>query len=287
MQASLLSGKKLAQTKQQILKNIIAEQDNTLPPHLTVIVIGNDVASHIYVNKKQQTARNVGIKSSLISLASETSESELLEKINTLNNDNTVHGILVQLPLPNHISTHAILLAIKPEKDVDGFHPFNLGCLAQKSPTLRPCTPYGIIQLLEDYHINLTGLHAVIIGTSPIVGLPMALELLMAKATITACHQQTTDLAKHTKQADLLISAVGKPHFINQEHIKPGAIIVDVGITRLDNGKIVGDINFDAVKDIAQAITPVPGGVGPMTVTALLQNTLQAYQQQTAPDSSE
>jgi len=277
MNASLLDGKQVALIKQQLLKAEIDELQGYPAPHLAVILVGDDPASALYIRTKQKRCDAVGIQSTLIQLDKTISQDQLINRIHACNNDPNIHGILIQLPLPKTINSTAIIRAIAPEKDVDGFHPYNLGSLAQKSPTLRPCTPYGIIQLLEDYAIPIAGKHAVLVGVSPIVGRPMALELLLAKATVTLCHKSTVDLTKHTKQADILVTAIGEPQFIKKKHIKPGAVVVDVGITRLEDGRIVGDVDFDQVQEVASWITPVPGGVGPMTVTTLLQNTMQAY----------
>ncbi len=277
MNASLLNGKQVALIKQQLLKAEIDELQGYPAPHLAVILVGDDPASALYIRTKQKRCDAVGIQSTLIQLDKTISQDQLINRIHACNNDPNIHGILIQLPLPKTINSTAIIRAIAPEKDVDGFHPYNLGSLAQKSPTLRPCTPYGIIQLLEDYAIPIAGKHAVLVGVSPIVGRPMALELLLAKATVTLCHKSTVDLTKHTKQADILVTAIGEPQFIKKKHIKPGAVVVDVGITRLEDGRIVGDVDFDQVQEVASWITPVPGGVGPMTVTTLLQNTMQAY----------
>ena len=282
MNAIVMQGKALAEKKQKHLKETIKATQLPAaqfagPPHLVVMIVGNDPASHLYVNTKQKRCEAVGMQSTRIGLSDTISETGLLAEIEALNQDPNVHGILVQLPLPDHISTQNVIQAIAPDKDVDGFHPFNLGRLAQKAPLLRPCTPWGIMQLLSHYDIPLKGQHAVILGTSTIVGLPMSLELLTAQATITVCHRQTKHLMQLTQQADLLITATGQPEMINAEYIKQGAVVIDVGITRLDDGRIVGDVHFDSVVAKAGWITPVPGGVGPMTVTALLQNTWDAY----------
>lgn len=279
MSAQILDGKKLAEKIQAELKEKINAQteQGLRAPGLAVILVGNDPASTIYVTRKRETCERVGLFSLAYDLPAETSQEKLLQLINELNHDSRIDGILVQLPLPQHIDTNLILEAIEPKKDVDGFHPFNLGRLAQRCPALRPCTPYGVIKLLESIDYKPHGLHAVVVGASNIVGRPMALELLLAGCTVTICHRFTHDLAKHISQADILVAAVGKPNLIQTEWIKPGAIVIDVGINRLENGKLVGDIDFNTAKDKASWITPVPGGVGPMTVTMLLWNTYETF----------
>ena len=278
MSASILDGKTAAaQLKKHIATEVYERVKNGLRiPALAVIQVGEDPASQVYVRNKRRACEAVGIKSLSYDLPETVTEVELLALIDTLNADSIVDGILVQLPLPKTIDTNNILDRIDPEKDVDGFHPYNLGCLAQQRPTLRPCTPHGIITLLQTANIEIKGLHAVIVGASNIVGRPLIFELLLAKATVTVCHSMTQSLETHVFQADLLITAIGKPRVIQSNWIKPGAIVVDVGINRLPNGKIVGDIEFNTAKERAAWITPVPGGVGPMTVATLLENTLSA-----------
>ena len=229
------------------------------------------------MRNKRKSCAHIGIRSYNYDLPNSTSQETLESRIKTLNEDPEINGILLQLPLPAQLNSYALLEAILPTKDVDGFHPYNLGCLAQKHPRLRPCTPAGIMRLLEWAQIDLKGLHAVVIGTSNIVGLPMSLELLLSGCTVTTCHRLTRDLSHHVQQADLLVSATGKTDLIPGEWIKPGAIVIDVGIHRLPNNRMVGDIDFDAARTKASWITPVPGGVGPMTVAMLMENTLQAY----------
>lgn len=270
--ARILDGKKVAdEWKIQIKAAALG-----LPraPALAVIIVGEDPASHIYVKNKQKACEAVGFMSYPHYLASDISEQELLYLLHQLNNDETIDGILVQLPLPSQIQTQTIIEAINPNKDVDGFHPYHIGRLSQQHPTLRPCTPFGIIKLLEYYHIEVTGLNTVIIGASNIVGRPMALELLIKKATVTVCHSQTKNLQQHISNADLLIAAAGQMDIVQSEWLKPGVIIIDVGIHRLPNGSIRGDIDFEKAKNHASYITPVPGGIGPMTIAALLYNTL-------------
>lgn len=278
MTAQILDGKALAMTIRQGLvekvRDLVASAKQ--PPGLAVIKIGNDPASAVYVKNKRAACDEVGFFSLAYDLPESASESELLSIINDLNKNPQIHGILVQLPLPASIRSDFILEQIDPNKDVDGFHPYNLGRLMQRRPNLRPCTPLGVMTLLEKTNIPVGGLHAVIVGASNIVGRPMSLELLLAKATVTVCHRFTQDLASHVQAADVLIAAIGKPGIIQSEWIKPGAIVIDVGINRLANGQLVGDIDFESAKARASWITPVPGGIGPMTVAMLLQNTFQA-----------
>ncbi|WP_253664088.1 bifunctional methylenetetrahydrofolate dehydrogenase/methenyltetrahydrofolate cyclohydrolase FolD [Vibrio sp. Y20_XG_PY13] len=248
-------------------------------PGLAVVLVGEDPASQVYVGSKRRACEEVGFVSKSFDLPASTSEEELLALIDELNNDNEIDGILVQLPLPAGIDTTHVLERIHPEKDVDGFHPYNVGRLAQRIPKLRSCTPKGIITLLERYNIELRGKHAVVVGASNIVGRPMTLELLLAGCTTTTCHRFTKDLESHVRQADVVVVAVGKPNFIPGEWIKKGAVVVDVGINRLDSGKLVGDVEYDKARESASFITPVPGGVGPMTVASLIENTMLACEQ--------
>jgi len=245
-------------------------------PGLAVILIGGDPASKVYVGSKRRSCEEIGFKSVSYDLPEATTEQELVALIDQLNEDAEIDGILVQLPLPAHINTDAIIEHIVPHKDVDGFHPYNIGRLAQRNPQLRPCTPKGVITLLTKSGIDLRGQEAVVVGASNIVGRPMALELLLAGCTTTVCHRMTKDLESHVRRATLLVVAVGKPNFIPGEWIKEGAIIVDVGINRLADGTLTGDVDFNAAKEKAAWITPVPGGVGPMTVATLMENTLYA-----------
>lgn len=278
MTAKILDGKKVAsEIRQQVAKQIqqrIAK--NLRAPGLAVVLVGQDPASQVYVRNKRKACEEVGVTSFSHDLPATTSQVELIQLIEKLNADPKVDGILLQLPLPKSIDTNLILEKIHPDKDVDGFHPYNLGRLAQKRPLLRPCTPYGIIKLLEHSGIDVKGMNAVVVGASNIVGRPMALELLLAKATTTVCHSATKDLAQYIKNTDLLIVATGKRGIVKSEWIKPGAIVIDVGMNRSDNGSLVGDIDFNTAKEIAGWITPVPGGVGPMTVAMLMENTLFA-----------
>lgn len=281
MSAKIIDGKMVFETiKQEIAEKVkLRLLLGKRAPGLAVILVGNDPASQIYVNNKRRTCEAVGFVSRSYDLAEKTTEYELLQLIDQLNNDKAIDGILVQLPLPKTIDCIKILERIHPDKDVDGFHPYNIGRLCQRAPRLRPCTPRGIITLLEHYQINLLGLNAVIVGASNIVGRPMSLELLLAGCTTTVTHRFTTNLRQHIEQADLLVVAVGKPNFIPGEWIKPGAIIMDVGINRLENGTVTGDVCYQEAQQRASWITPVPGGVGPMTVATLMQNTLQTCEE--------
>ena len=281
MTAQIISGTQLAsQIKSNVAQQIsqyVAQGKRA--PGLAVILVGADPASQVYVGSKRKSCAEIGITSQSYDLPENTTEQSLLELIEELNQDTEIDGILVQLPLPKHIDSTKVIEQISPEKDVDGFHPYNVGRLCQRIPTLRACTPYGVMKLLETTGISFYGKHAVIVGASNIVGRPMALELLLAGCTVTVTHRFTEDLASHIRQADILVVAVGKPKFIKGEWIKDGAVVVDVGINRLE-GKLVGDVEFDVAAQRASYITPVPGGVGPMTVAMLMQNTLAAYEKQ-------
>jgi len=278
MSAHIIDGKAVAKELKHSLK--IATDARLAAgkrqPGLAVVLLGSDPASQVYVGSKRRSCEEIGFNSVSHYLPKDTSEDALLALIDTLNNDNTIDGILVQLPLPDHINTETIIEKIAPHKDVDGFHPYNIGRLALRNPQLRPCTPKGVITLLESTQIDLHGLEAVVIGASNIVGRPMALELLFAGCTTTVCHRWTKDIEFHVRRADLLVVAVGKPNFIPGDWIKKGAIIIDVGINRLEDGTLTGDVEFDVAKEKASWITPVPGGVGPMTVATLMENTLTA-----------
>jgi methylenetetrahydrofolate dehydrogenase (NADP+)/methenyltetrahydrofolate cyclohydrolase len=278
MLAQLIDGKALAATLKTTMRELVSKQRGLgcKQPCLAVILIGDDPASTIYVRNKNEACEQVGIRSIYHHLDPDISETDLISLINQLNLNQDVDGILVQLPLPAHIDAGNVQDCIDPRKDVDGFHPYNLGRLAQRRPLLRPCTPQGVMLLLEHINEACKGKHAVVVGASNIVGRPMALELLMAGATVTVCHRQTLDLAYFVKQADILVSAVGNPGLIQGAWIKPGAVVIDVGITRLADGSLTGDVDFKTAKDRAAWITPVPGGVGPMTVAVLLRNTLVA-----------
>ncbi|AKC60472.1 bifunctional methylenetetrahydrofolate dehydrogenase/methenyltetrahydrofolate cyclohydrolase FolD [Blochmannia endosymbiont of Camponotus (Colobopsis) obliquus] len=280
MKTKIINGTQIAtKIKKQIAARIKTKlQAKKRAPGLAMILIGENPSSKIYINNKRKACEEVGITSFCHNLPISTNEIELIKLIDTLNVDRNVDGILIQLPLPNHINKINILEKITPNKDVDGFHPYNIGRLCQRAPTLRPCTPQGIIKLLEIYHIKTLFLHAVIIGASNIVGRPMVLELLLAGCTVSITHRFTNNLPNFVKHADLLIVAVGKANFVPGYWIKYGAIVIDVGINLLKNGKIVGDVHFPSALERASYITPVPGGVGPMTVAMLIQNTLQAYE---------
>lgn len=278
MTAQIISGNAIsAQIKSEISEQIQTYlQQSKRAPGLAVVLVGADPASQIYVGNKRKSCEQIGIQSTSYDLPETTTQEELLALIETLNQDEMIDGILVQLPLPAHIDSSKVIEAILPSKDVDGFHPYNVGRLCQRIPTLRSCTPYGIVKLLEKTNLNVRGKHAVIVGASNIVGRPMAMELLLLGCTVTVTHRFTENLEQHVRQADLLVVAVGKPHLVKGEWVKEGAIVIDVGINRID-GKIVGDVEFDVASPKASYITPVPGGVGPMTVAMLMQNTLQAY----------
>ncbi|HHT7697767.1 TPA: bifunctional methylenetetrahydrofolate dehydrogenase/methenyltetrahydrofolate cyclohydrolase FolD [Pasteurella multocida] len=283
MTAQVISGTELSKTiKSQVAQKIETyTQQGKRSPGLAVILVGADPASQVYVGSKRKSCAEIGIQSKSYDLPETTQESELLALIDELNADTTVDGILVQLPLPKHIDSTKVIERITPEKDVDGFHPYNVGRLCQRIPTLRACTPYGVMKLLETTGIDLHGKHAVIVGASNIVGRPMALELLLAGCTVTVTHRFTKDLAHHVRQADILVVVVGKPKFIPGDWIKAGAIVIDVGINRQE-GKLVGDVEYDVAIEKAGYITPVPGGVGPMTVAMLMFNTLSAYEMKIA-----
>ena len=278
MTAQLIDGKAIAaQIRREIRTRIDAREARGHPaPGLAVILVGADPASEIYVRNKRRACEEAGITSRDYDLPAPTPESEVLGLIDELNADDSIHGILVQFPLPQHINENAIIERIDPLKDVDGFHPYTVGRLSQRIPVLRPCTPYGILELLRRIGEDPKGRHAVVVGASNHVGRPLALEFLLAGTTTTVCHRFTTDLKSHVERADILAVAVGKANLIPGEWIKPGAIVFDIGITRLENGKLCGDIQFDTAVERAAWITPVPGGVGPMTIAMLLHNTLTA-----------
>ena len=282
MSARIIDGKACAarltgEARDAVAARIAAGQSQ---PGLAVVLVGDNPASQIYVRNKRKTTDSVGMRSFAHDLSAVTNEAELLGLIDALNRNPAVHGILVQLPLPKHIDEEQVTERINPLKDVDGFHPFNIGRLVLKRPTLRPCTPYGCMTLLKDTGEDLVGKHAVVIGQSNIVGRPMALELLMERCTVTICHSKTRDLPGLVRQADIVVAGVGKANFVQGEWIKPGAIVIDVGINRNAEGKLCGDVDFAAAKEHASWITPVPGGVGPMTIATLLANTLRAAELQ-------
>lgn len=274
MTATIIDGK--ATAEQVILKvkdRVETLKQSGITPGLTVVLVGDDPASQTYVGSKEKTSKRLGMDSTVLTRPSTVTEQELLELIENLNNDESVHGILIQLPLPGHIDENKVLQAIHPDKDVDGFHPLNVGKLLLNQHGFIPCTPFGVIQLLDYAAIPIEGKHAVIVGRSNIVGKPMGQLLLNRHATVTYTHSRTEDLASYTKQADILIVATGQPLMITAEHVKPGAAVIDVGIHRNSDGRLSGDVDFHSVKSVAGAITPVPGGVGPMTIAMLMENT--------------
>lgn len=277
MTAQILDGKNVALYYEAQLKQTLEQKKSSRPPGLAVILVGDDPASALYVARKSKACEAMGFYSEAYQLPETTTQEALLALIDTLNTSSHIDGILVQLPLPEHIQKQRIIEQISPNKDVDGFHPYNFGRLAQGHPTLRPCTPYGIMMLLDYYKIALAGKNALIIGASTIVGRPMALELLHAKATPTICHSKTRDLKSHVENADLVIVAAGQQEVIDIAWLKPHQIIIDVGIHRLKDGRIRGDVDFDAARNRVSWITPVPFGIGPMTICMLLHNTAQAY----------
>lgn len=277
MVAKILDGKQIAKEYRQRLKNQVNDlKEYGFTPKLSVILVGNDGASQSYVKSKKKAAEKIGMISEIIHLDESTSEEVVLSELNRLNNDDTVSGILVQVPLPKQVSEQKVLEAINPEKDVDGFHPINIGKLYIDEQTFVPCTPLGIMEILKHADINLEGKNAVVIGRSHIVGQPVSKLLLQANATVTVLHSRTKNMNAHLKQADVIVSAVGQPGLVTKENVKKGAVIIDVGNTPDENGKLKGDVAYDEVKEIASAITPVPGGVGPLTITMVLNNTLLA-----------
>ena len=277
MVAKILDGKQIAKEYRQRLKNQVNDlKEYGFTPKLSVILVGNDGASQSYVKSKKKAAEKIGMISEIIHLDESTSEEVVLSELNRLNNDDTVSGILVQVPLPKQVSEQKVLETINPNKDVDGFHPINIGKLYIDEQTFVPCTPLGIMEILKHADINLEGKNAVVIGRSHIVGQPVSKLLLQANATVTILHSRTKNMNAHLKQADVIVSAVGQPDLVTKENVKAGAVIIDVGNTPDENGKLKGDVAYDEVKEIASAITPVPGGVGPLTITMVLNNTLLA-----------
>ncbi|HIM95055.1 MAG TPA: bifunctional methylenetetrahydrofolate dehydrogenase/methenyltetrahydrofolate cyclohydrolase FolD [Gammaproteobacteria bacterium] len=271
----IIDGKQIAKK----IRNSIAEQVTKLDrkPGLAVVLVGDDPASKVYVRNKDNACKEVGFYSEKINKPADITQAELLSEVERLNKDDKIDGILVQLPLPSHLDANQVIEAINPNKDVDGFHSENVGKLMQNKAYLRPCTPKGVMTMLATIGVDLVGKNCVVVGASNIVGRPMAMELLNARATVTICNSKTQDLSSKLKQADIIVAAVGRPKMIKGDWIKTGAIVIDVGITRLENGSLSGDVDFDAVQDKAAWITPVPGGVGPMTIATLLENTLTAY----------
>lgn len=278
MSAQILDGKAVSAEIKQNIKSQVEQRLSAgkRPPGLAVVLVGENPASQVYVRNKQRACEEVGFLSELHRLSAETSEQELLALIEELSHRDEIDGILVQLPLPKHIDEEKVIEAIPPTKDVDGFHPYNVGRLALRMALLRPCTPKGVMTLLDRTGVPLDGKDAVIIGQSNIVGRPMALELLAARCTITVCHSRTKDLIEKIRNADILVAAVGRPKFVLGDWIKEGAIVIDVGINRQEDGKLCGDVDYESAFEKAGWITPVPGGVGPMTIATLLENTLQA-----------
>jgi len=278
MTGQIIDGKAIAAE----IRREVREQSDRLAAHgkrrpgLAVVLVGDDPASRVYVRNKRAACEECGFESVSHDLPHSATQTELLSLIERLNSDDRIDGILVQVPLPDHIDERVVIEAISPAKDVDGFHPYNVGRLALRNPLMRPCTPYGVIRLLERCGISPKGMHSVVVGASNLVGRPMALELLLAGATVTICHRFTRDLQTHVERADLLVVAVGRPGLIPGEWVKPGAVVVDVGINRMPDGKLAGDVQFDVARERASWITPVPGGVGPMTVAILMKNTLES-----------
>ena len=279
MSAYIIDGKALSlKIKEEAKQKAEQLSAGKRQPCLAVIIVGDNPASRVYVNNKKKACEACSIKSLEYALGEDTSEAELLSLIDKLNNDNTVDGILCQLPVPKHIDENKVLDAISPEKDVDGFHPVNVGRMVAGKECFLPCTPAGVIEMLKSAGVDMNGKHCVIVGRSNIVGKPAALLMLQNNATVTVCHSRTRNLKDMLLQADIIIAAIGKPNFITADMVKPGAAVIDVGINRLENGKLCGDVDFEAVKDIAGAVTPVPGGVGPMTIAMLMKNTVKAYE---------
>lgn len=280
MSSKLINGKEIGNTIRESIKlEVNALKDKGITPGLAVILVGDDQASQKYVSNKQKSCEQLGIYSELIKLPADTTEEDLLKHIEALNQKEAIDGILVQLPLPKHINEDAVIAAISPEKDVDGFHPISVGKMILGQETFLPCTPHGVMKLLQHSNVTIRGKHAVVVGRSHIVGVPMGQLLLQSDATVTYAHSKTPDLAAITKQADILVVATGRAKMIKKEHVKEGAVVIDVGMDLDENGKLCGDVDFDDVFDKVSAITPVPGGVGPMTITMLLVNTVQSAKQ--------
>ncbi len=283
MTAQIIDGKTIAQQVRAEWKvRADALKARGITPGMAVIIVGNDPASKVYVANKVKACAELGLYSIHRELPADVSEAQLLAEVEALNNDPKIHGILVQLPLPKHLDSHTVIEAINPNKDVDGFHQMNVGALVTGETPFPSCTPYGVMVLLEKSGISIEGKHAVVVGRSNIVGKPMALLLLHKNATVTICTSKTVDLAKHTRDADILVAAVGRANFITGDMVKPGAAVIDVGINRNAEGKLVGDVDFNSVKEVAGHLTPVPGGVGPMTITMLVANTVRAAERLSA-----
>ncbi|AZK47067.1 bifunctional methylenetetrahydrofolate dehydrogenase/methenyltetrahydrofolate cyclohydrolase FolD [Paenibacillus lentus] len=277
MSAPIINGK---QVSEEIRTNLRKEVEQLagkgFTPGLAVVLVGEDPASQVYVRNKEKACHDLGYYSEVHRLPASTTQKELLDLVDKLNSQSNIHGILVQLPLPGHIEEKAVIDAIAVEKDVDGFHPVNVGNLVIGDDSLLPCTPAGVIELIKRTGIEISGKHAVVIGRSNIVGKPVSLLLQRENATVTMCHSRTANMKELTKQADILVVAIGRANFVDASYVKPGAVVIDVGMNRLDNGKLAGDVDFESVKEVSGPITPVPGGVGPMTITMLMQNTLIA-----------
>ena len=287
MSSAIINGKEIGQEiRKSVEVRVNALKEQGITPGLAVILVGNNPASKTYVANKQKSCEAIGMFSELILMPEDTTQDALLDQIRDLNNRQDIHGILVQLPLPKHIDEDAVIATISPEKDVDGFSPISVGKMMLGQDTYLPCTPFGVMKLLEHSGIDVAGKHAVIVGRSHIVGKPMGQLLLQKDATVTYTHSKTPDLPSFTKQADILIAAVGRANFITKEHIKPGAVVIDVGINRDENNKLCGDVDFADVDGIASHITPVPGGVGPMTITMLLENTVQSAEKKLVQDKA-
>ena len=287
MSSAIINGKEIGQEiRKSVEVRVNALKEQGITPGLAVILVGDNPASKTYVANKQKSCEAIGMFSELILMPEDTTQDALLDQIRDLNNRQDIHGILVQLPLPKHIDEDAVIATISPEKDVDGFSPISVGKMMLGQDTYLPCTPFGVMKLLEHSGIDVAGKHAVIVGRSHIVGKPMGQLLLQKDATVTYTHSKTPDLPSFTKQADILIAAVGRENFITKEHIKPGAVVIDVGINRDENNKLCGDVDFADVDGIASHITPVPGGVGPMTITMLLENTVQSAEKKLVQDKA-
>lgn len=277
MSAKVIDGKQISATmRSEMIEEVAALKETGLVPGLAVVLVGEDAASKVYVGSKEKACVQLGMYSEVHRLAADTSEEALLDLIDQLNRQASIHGILVQLPLPKHINEKAVIDAISVEKDVDGFHPQSVGNLVIGDDSLLPCTPAGVIELIKRSGVEIAGKHAVVIGRSNIVGKPVAMLLLRENATVTVCHSRTANLEEIAKQADILVVAIGRANAIDRNYVKPGAIVIDVGINRLDNGKLAGDAAYNSCAEVASFITPVPGGVGPMTITMLMKNTIKA-----------
>lgn len=277
MSAAIINGKQISEEIRNSLKNEVEQlKGQGLTPGLAVILVGEDPASGVYVRNKEKACHDLGFYSEVHRLSADTTEEELLALVDKLNQQEDIHGILVQLPLPSHIHEKSVIDAISVHKDVDGFHPINVGNLVIGDDSLLPCTPAGVIELIKRAGVEMSGKHAVVIGRSNIVGKPVSLLLQRENATVTMCHSRTNNMKEITKQADILVVAIGRANFVDASFVKPGAVVIDVGMNRLDNGKLAGDVDFESVKEVSGPITPVPGGVGPMTITMLMQNTVVA-----------